>query len=326
FSFISDDPAYQPAEPCLDLCCRAGEVASLPTATKPTLLVRNGQPVIETLHAAGTLTLQGRPYQWAGSKTLCPEAGHRSGVLTVFGAANCRILYSDHPRTGFLRSVDCDSNVTPLDAAAIDYVVAPSPGEGHRVIAVRPGGGTDLFAGNFVLRARRPWARPVVCGAPVQIQQIAGRHARQLHSGISLGPSVADAAAGHTPAYDACLGQSPFQAARHARTLAGLRGRTLVLQVLDGAPKSDKFRGTTPQETATLCHAAGLDPHGMYHLDGGASSKIAYLDPEVTRVLGSLHYLKWPTDPSEPFRWQGLDGRILHSALVLRANRHKEHR
>ncbi|MFE0055405.1 phosphodiester glycosidase family protein [Streptomyces sp. NPDC059003] len=325
FSFISDDPSYQPAEPCLDLCCRGGEVMSLPTATKPALLVRSGQPVIDTMDATGTLALQNRLYQWAGSKTARPGADHRPGALTVFGAANCRILYSGHPRTGFLRRVDPDSNLTPLDSAAIDYVVAPSSGAGHRVVAVRTGGGTDLFAGNFVLRARRPWARRVPCGTPVQIRQIAGRDVREIQSGISLGPSVADAAAGHTPGYDACLGLSPFRDARHARTLVGLRGRTLVLQVLDGAPKSDTFRGTTPQETATLCQAAGLDPHGMYHLDGGASSKIAYRDRAVTRALGSLHYLKWPTTPSEPFRWQGLDGRTLRSALVLKANHHEEH-
>ncbi|MGW4517308.1 phosphodiester glycosidase family protein [Streptomyces sp. NPDC004393] len=324
FSFISDDPAYQPAEPCLDFCCRDGEVVSLPTATKPALLVRDGRPTIETPDATGTLTFQGRRYRWIGSKTPGHIPGRQPGLLTVFGAANCEVRYSEHPRTGFIRHVDPVANITPRDPAAIDYVVAWSPAEGHRVIAIHPGGGADLFAGNFVLRAGRPWASHVSLGARVEITQLAGRDARRLDSGISIGPSAADAAAGHTPAYDACLGTSPFHDVRSARTLVGVHGRHLVLRVLDGAPKTETFRGTTPKETAAACEANGFDPASMYHLDGGASSKIAYLIQEATRVVGSMHYLKWPVSPSERFRWQGTDGRVLRSALALRANYHQE--
>lgn len=247
FSFISDDPSYQPDEPRLDFCCRAGEVVSLPTATKPALLVRDGRPVIETLNATGTLTLGGHPYRWVGSKTAHHGAGHRPGTLVVFGAANCRVGYSENPRTGFLRHVDPDANTTPPDPSAVDYVVAHTPNDTHRVVAVHPGGGADLFAGNFVLRAAHPWDTRLERGAPVEITRIAGHDPRHLESGISLGPSVADAATGHTAAYDdGCLGTSPFRDTRHARTLVGLHGRELTLQVLDGAPKSDTFRGTTP--------------------------------------------------------------------------------
>lgn len=322
FSFISDDPSYQPVEPRLDFCCRSGDVVSLPTAAKPALLVRDGRPVIETLNATGTLTLGEHPYRWVGSKTARPGPGRSPGTLVVFGAANCRVNYSENPRTGFLRHVDPDANTTPPDPSAVDYVVAHTLNGALRVVTVHPGGGADLFAGNFVLRGPHPRDTRLDRGAPVEITRIAGHDARHLESGISLGPSVADAAAGHTAAYDdGCLGTSPFHDTRHARTLVGLHGRELVLQVLDGAPKSDTFRGTTPHETAALCTAAGLDPHAMYHLDGGASSKIAYLDHGTTRVVGSMHYLQWPAEPREPFRWRGLDGRVLRSALVLRADR-----
>lgn len=194
------------------------------------------------------------------------------------------------------------------------------------MVAIRPGGGADLFDGNFVLRARHPWSGDIRLGAPVEITQFAGRDAQGLESGISLGPSVADAAAGRTRAYDACLGASPFRDERFARTLVGLQGRELVLQVLDGAPKTQFFRGATPQETAMACAAAGFDPAGMYHPDGGASSKIAYLDRATARVVGSMHYLQWPTSKAGPFRWKGLDGRVLRSALVLRAHSHQERR
>ncbi|WP_221354646.1 phosphodiester glycosidase family protein [Streptomyces beigongshangae] len=321
FAFISDDPAYQPAEPCLDFCCRNGTVISAPTAEKPALLVRDGQPVIEPLPARGTLTLGGRPYRWIGSKEPGTPPGPAAPLL-VYGAANCRILYRDHPRTGFQRYVDRPSNVTPLSAFAVDYVVTGSAEHGLRVDHIRPGAGSDLFSGSFILRADRLLADATV-GAPVEITQIAGHGADVLESGFSLGPSVADAAEGLTDAYDACLGTSPFQGARHARTLIALHEGRLVLQILDGAPGTDTFRGATPHETAELCAGDGLDPHRVFHLDGGASSKIAYRHASRPGVVGSMHYLRWPTAPTEPFRWQGTEGRALHSAIILKLRSRK---
>ncbi|WP_367435217.1 phosphodiester glycosidase family protein [Streptomyces celluloflavus] len=316
FAFISDDPVYQPAEPCLDLCCRNGTVISPPTVEKPALLVRDGQPTIATLKATGTLALGGRPYRWIGSKVYGAPPDP-AGTLTVYGAANCQIRYRDHPRTGFLRHVDRPSNVTPLSDSAVDYVVTSGPGRGLRVSQIRPGGGSDLFSGSFILRADRPVAAAAL-GTLVEITEIAGHDVRTLESGISLGSSVADAANGRTTAYDASLGKSPFRSTRHARTLIGLNDGRLVLQILDGAPSTDTFRGATPQETAELCAADGFDPHHVYHLDGGASSKIAYQHAGAPRAVGSMHYLRWPTAPTEPFRWQGLEGRALHSAIVLK--------
>ncbi|KNE83329.1 phosphodiester glycosidase family protein [Streptomyces xinghaiensis] len=316
FAFISDDPAYQPAEPCLDFCCRNGTVISTPTVEKPALLVRDGQPVIEPFPASGTLTLGGRPYRWSGSKNSGTPPGLAADLL-VYGAANCQIRYRDHPRTGFLRHVDQLSNVTPLSASAIDYVVTGSPERGVQVSQIRPGGGSDLFSGSFILRADHPVA-DVTLGAPVRITEIAGHEVRALESGISLGPSVADAADGLTAAYDACLGKSPFRSTRHARTLIALHDGQLVLKILDGAPNTNTFRGATPQETAELCAADGLNPHHVYHLDGGASSKIAYRHAGMPRVVGSMHYLRWPATATERFRWQGLEGRALHNAIILK--------
>lgn len=316
FAFISDDPAYQPAEPCLDFCCRNGTVLSAPTTDKPALLVRDGRPEITPLPARGTLTLGGQPYRWIGSKRPRTAPGPCAPLL-VYGAANCQIRYRDHPRTGFLRHVDRPSNLTPQSASAVDYVVTGSPERGLRVSQIRPGGGSDLFSGSFILRADRPVA-DVAPGAPVEITEIAGHEMRTVVSGISLGPSVADAAHGLTAAYDASLGKSPFRSTRHARTLIALHDGQLVLQILDGAPNTDTFRGATPQETAELCAADGLDPHRVYHLDGGASSKIAYRHAGMPRVVGSMHYLRWPTTATEPFRWHGVQGRALHSAIILK--------
>ncbi|MER5887798.1 phosphodiester glycosidase family protein [Streptomyces sp. NPDC001941] len=320
FAFISDDGAYQPDEPRLDLCCHHGAVASLPIADKPALLLRDGLPTISDLAARGTLTLDGHRYAWAGSRTSLNTTHALSrvaGMLTVYSAANCHIRYRDDSRTGLLRYVERATNRTPRTATGVDYVVSPSAAHGLRVSEIHPGGGSDLFRGSFILRSPHP-LRNTAPGARVEITGIDGHQVRTLTAGISLGPSVFDAATRPTPAYGDCLGKSPFQhGARHARTLIAQVAGQLVLQVIDGAAHTDTFRGTTPQETAQLCTDAGLDPRHVYHLDGGASSKIAYLHAGTPRVAGSMHYLRWPTSPTQPFVWAGHEGRALHSALLL---------
>nr|BBG91920.1 aminoglycoside phosphotransferase [Streptomyces sp.] len=323
FSFISDDPAYQPAEPCLDFCCRAGETVSLPTAAKPAFVVHRGRPALLVLPAEGRIRVGGTVFPWVGSKA----AGHanrsrRTTALTVFGAANCRVEYADHHRTGFVRLVQRHRNVTPADSSALDCVVSHRPGQGHVITSVHPGGGADLFAGGFVLRADAAYAAGFREGTPVRVVSVGGLAAADLSCGMSLGPSLADAAAGDVSGYDASLGVSPFRDQRYARTVVWLSGQELGFRVFDGAPLTETFRGVTPAETARLCAADGIPPHEAHHLDGGQSSKIGFLQNGAVTVRGSMHYLQWPQDDGADFRWRGLDGRNLKSCFVVRA-RHR---
>ncbi|GAA1237259.1 hypothetical protein GCM10009578_092770 [Streptomyces rhizosphaericus] len=317
FAYISDDPDYQPTEPCLDLAVRDHHAASLPTVTKPTLLIHRGRPVVRTLAATGALTVAGHPHTWTGSKEPPPDPAP-PGHLTVFGAANCRIRYHDDPRTGFRRDVDPAANTTPRNPAALDCTVTPTP-NGPQIAALHPGGGADLFAGTYVLRSHRPWPAHLAPGAPVHLTAVDTLDTADIDNALSLGPSAADAAAGLTGAWDQSLGRSPFRPdARYARTLLALDGRHLTLTVLDGAPLAPTFQGATVQETAELCQHVGHDPAAVFHLDGGQTSKIAYRHGSgPADAVGSLHYLRWPRHPHEPFRWQGLDGRRLHSALQI---------
>ncbi|MFJ5229364.1 hypothetical protein ACIQBJ_05625 [Kitasatospora sp. NPDC088391] len=316
FAYISDDPDYQPAEPCLDLAVRDHHAAGLPTATKPALFLHHDRLRLRILPAAGTLTIVGRTHTWSGSKDPRPDPAP-TGHLIVYGAANCRIRYRDDPRTGFRRDVDPATNITPRGPAALDCTVAPTP-YGPRITALHPGGGADLFAGAYILRAHRPWPAHLALGAPVRVTALDGLPVAEIDSALSLGPSAADAAAGRTTAWDESLGTSPFRpGARHARTLLALDGRHLTLTVLDGAPLAPAFQGATVRETAQLVERAGHDPAGVFHLDGGQTSKIAYRHGGQVDAVGSLHYLRWPRGEHEPFRWQGLDGRLLHSALQI---------
>ncbi|MFG3403810.1 hypothetical protein [Streptomyces sp. NPDC048142] len=317
FAYISDDPAYQPAEPCLDLAVRDHHVVSLPTVTKPALLIHHGRPLVRTQAATGTLTVAGHPHTWTGSKDPTPSPAP-AGHLTVFGAGNCRIRYHDDPRTGFRRDVDPAANTTPRDPKALDCTVSLSPA-GARITALHPGGGADLFAGAYILRAHHPWPAHLVTNAPVRVTAVDAFATASIESALSLGPSAADAAAGHTAPWDQSLGTSPFRpGVRYARTLLALNGRHLTLTVLDGAPLAPAFQGVTVQEAAELCARAGHDPAAVFHLDGGQTSKIAYRHGRgPVDAVGSLHYLRWPRDEHEPFHWQGLDGRRLHSALQI---------
>ncbi|MFF3350721.1 hypothetical protein [Streptomyces sp. NPDC002779] len=320
FAYISDDPDYQPAEPCLDLAVRDHHAASLPTVTKPALLIHHGRPVVRTLAATGTLTVASHPHTWTGSKQPPPHPAP-PGHLTVYGAANCRIRYHDNPRTGFRRDVDPAANTTPRDPAVLDCTVVLTPA-GAQITAVHPGGGADQFAGAYVLRSHRPWPDHLVPGAHVDVTAIDAFATADVGSALSLGPSAADADAGLTAAWDQSLGTSPFRPhARYARTLLALDSRRLTLTVLDGAPLAPTFQGVTAQETAELCKRAGRDPAAVFHLDGGQTSKIAFRHGrQPVDAVGSLHYLRWPRHEHEPFHWQGLDGRRLHSALQITRN------
>ncbi|MEU3371808.1 hypothetical protein ABZ734_15235 [Streptomyces sp. NPDC006660] len=318
FSYISDDPAHQPAEPCLDFCCRAGSTVSLPTVTKPAFLVHGGRPTVRTLPANGTLHIGDRSFCWVGSKEPGASTATENGTLVVFGAANCRIRYADHPRTGFIRYVRPEENVTPRAGSVVDAVASGTTAGDHVISALHPGGGADLFAGSFVLRADAAHARELRLGARVRLHSIAGLSAGQLSSGVSLGPSAADAAAGRVPAYDESLGVSPFRDVRYARTLVWTTGREIVFRIYDGAPLTDSFRGVSPAEAADLLDREGIAPSDAYHLDGGQSSKIAFRCEGSTEVVGNLHYLKWPQEPETEFRWRGTEGRLLNSCFVLR--------
>lgn len=319
FSFISDDPGYRPVEPCLDFWCRGGRIVSLPTATKPALLVGPDGPVLRDLDARGTVRIGSRAYDWIGSKV--PAGPDDTDRLVVYGAANCQVEYVPAPRVGSLRRVERDTNRTPVDPDAVDLVVG-DPTSGSVVVAVRPGGGSDLFEGRYVLRGGRGLTRTVRVGDPVTVSRVDGLDAAGLSSGGSVGPSVVAAAVapdGRLPGYDGSLGVSPFLPGhRYARTLVSVTAGTVRLWVLDGAPRSRTFQGVSCAETVRLLADDGVDPGTVHHLDGGQSSKVAVGDDGRVTVLGSMHYLLWPKFGTGGFRWHGRSGRVLHSALRVR--------
>jgi hypothetical protein len=315
FSFISDDPGYQPAEPCFDLCVRDGRVASLPTSDKPTLLVHGGKPVIRQVRAQGQLSVGGHIVRWVGSRSSGPLD---PGTAEVYGAANCRVRYAAAERTGFWRHVTRAENVTSPDPAVVDAVVRDGPG-GQVVAQTCIGGGADLFAGAFILRFRPPVPPALRPGCPVRVTTVDDLDLRKIWAAMSIGPSVADAAHGNDTGYSGFLGNAPFRAGkRYARTLVSLADGALVMQVFDGAPLTRQFQGPTPGELREILAARGRDPGQSFHLDGGGSAKMVIRSDAGPVTLGSLHYLRWPRRPEQEFQWWGLYGRRLHSAVCVR--------
>lgn len=326
FSFISDEPGYQPAEPSLDLCVRGGALACLPTAAKPALLVgRAGPPRIRTVDARGTVIVGDRAFGWIGSKERARAEDRRR--LTVFGAANCSLSYRRSARTGATRYVERAGNTTPPDPDAVDLVVGradpesdPCSDPGLVVRAVRAGGGTDLFEGCFILRGRSAAVAGIRVGDAVTVPEVDGIPVSELDSALSIGPSLhAAASGGPLPGYDESLGYPPFLAGqRYARTIIGVQDGVLRLWVIDGAPLSRTFQGVSSLEAAGLAEADGLDPRLHFHLDGGQSAKVALnFGPNGIGVYGSMHYTLWPQDGAGTFEWRGRQGRVLRSAVVV---------
>jgi len=322
FSYISDDFDYQPEEFCLDFCARDGSTVSLPTVAKPAFVVGSDGVRLGELDARGTLSIGGREYGWIGSKQRASAAD--ADDLVVFGAANCRVEYMAAKRTALLRRVDRSANRTmPGTAHVVDLVVRREPryGRRHVVSARYPGGGADLFEGSFILRGRADLVDEIRVGDEVEIQSVGGIDCAGIESGFSIGPSVAAAGRGDAvDGYDASLGVSPFlPGARYARTLISLTGDVLRLRVLDGAPLSRRFQGVSCAETARIVTADGLDPTSVFHLDGGQSSKLAFVRDGAPAVFGSMHYLLWPKQDEGEFLWRGTHGRLLRSALRVSA-------
>ncbi|OLE26680.1 MAG: hypothetical protein AUG49_07545, partial [Catenulispora sp. 13_1_20CM_3_70_7] len=323
FSFISDDSGYQPEEFCLDFCARDGMTVSLPTVAKPAFIAGPGGVRLRELDARGVLRIGDRRFDWIGSKV--PPRPEDAPGLVVYGAANCRVEYSEAEHVALLRGVDRPANRTPADGADVIDLVITRRGGRLVVESLHPGGDADLFEGSFVLRGRAGTVDGVRAGDEVEIQSIGGVAASGIESGFSIGPSVAAAARGERlDGYDESLGLSPFlPGARYARTLISLTDDVLRLRVLDGAPLTRRFQGVSCSETARLVEADGLDPETVHHLDGGQSAKLAFHRPDgdesAVVVLGSMHYLLWPKQEAGTFLWRGREGRLLRSALTIRA-------
>ncbi|MEU0545077.1 hypothetical protein ABZ319_34910 [Nocardia sp. NPDC005978] len=319
FSFSSDYPDYRPPEPCFDLCVRQGVVVSLPTSNKPAYVSTTRGARIGTVPANGLVEAAGRIFRWAGSKTVAdPDVWIRAGGVVVFGASNCRIDYAMAARTGFVRHVDSAENVTPADSGCVDCAVVVRDGT-HRIAQVRAGGGLDYFSGNYVLRADRSWESVLTPGTAIQILTIGELDVPDLISGLSIGPSVGSAARGDCEGYDESLGVSPFRDARYARSFLYSDAGLTRLRVYDGAPLTHFFEGLSPSEAAAVMAHEKIPVDDIYYLDGGQSSKIAFRADTSTRIVGSMHYLRWPSVSGEPFVWRGPEGRRLNSAFVVRA-------
>lgn len=320
FSFISDDLDYEPAEFCLDFCARNGMTVSLPTIAKPAFIVsQNGDVHLRDLDARGTLRIADRCYSWIGSKSQPRPAD--AGRLSVYGAANCRVEYTEAERVALLRGVNRAVNRTPAAPDdVVDLVIAlDDNGKRHVVSSLYTAGGADLFEGSFILRGTVDVVGDVHQGDEVEILTIDDLEAADVASGFSIGPSAAAAARGESlSGYDESLGLSPFlPGARYARTLIALTDDVLRLRVFDGAPLTKDFQGVSCSETARILEADGLDAETTHHLDGGQSAKLAFRHGPETAVLGSMHYLLWPKQDAGAFLWRGRHGRLLRSALTI---------
>ncbi len=317
FSFISDQPSYQPVEPCFDLCVRHGQIVSLPTITKPALVIMSDQIIVQDIDACGAMSIGGVVIPWRGSKDLC--AGN--DIPRVFNATNCVVQYKHSATTVVKRYVDRCTNVTPPCPNGVDLLVTADRHGDLFVSGIQPHGGSDLFAANFVVQLPPRYGGAWREGDRVEVLSVGGINAADILSASSLGPSVYDIERAPELVdrrYDRSLGNSPFQHVRYPRSIIyKTRDGRFHFRIFDGAPMTSNFKGLTPGELVRILESEGEDIEWAYHLDGGQSSKIAFRHYDDLVIRGSLHYLVWPDTDDMPFLWNGFNGRLLASSIVL---------
>lgn len=206
----------------------------------------------------------------------------------------------------------------PLSFQVIGFTALPDGT--FRPVSKSSTGRMDIFRHDVVLRCPADSARS---GRPQKmgLLQIGCLTSEDLPDcAVSAGPLLecADFAA-HPVNSDPSLGSRPPFADRPMARMAlygGRDGRT-HLRLFDGRPGSAVFPGVTP---AAARDAIADDPGYRWgcFLDPGQTAKLWVDSGQGTVGFGNRHYLQWPADPAEAFRWIPDSGRLVASYISLR--------
>lgn len=318
FCFVSDDYLYQPLELALDLCIRAGKVISLPSITKPALIVTARGLDARSLEAIGQLKINDIVFEWSGSKEDRKDKRH---LIKIYGVSNCEVKYKSI--NGLMkRYVEKELNLTPKNAKYIDVVLSADDTNNLYIRKINKGGGTDLFSGNVILQILKSDYQRIGTIRKVEIIKIDNYDVNEISSAISVGPDIRDAALYKKEirkSYDKSLGKFPFGDVRHARAIIYKTRSTLSIRVFDAAPLAKNFCGLTPNEVMQILKSELVEMEWGYHLDGGQTAKLVFRDSTKIQVKGNLHYLIWPKNKNDRFIWNGINGRLIPSSIIIRS-------
>ncbi len=322
FFYLSDGPESGPADASFNLCIRDGHVISLPARTSQVLIQGENGLEAHTLDAYGNIIIGEQEIAWVGAHAK--KTREYNGVL--YNSACCHIYYDrDTLSNSEKRLFDQQRNMTPTGPDLCDIIVNTVGGNLH-VVDVRYGGGTDFFAGNFIIQCSTSFAEKIKVGDKVNPQSVGGIALNNIQSAISVGESIS---AGNDDNLDALainsdqsLGNTPFLDRRFARAvLYKDESRVIHMRIFDGVRGSKYFDGATPREISDIIKKEHGAIEWGVHLDGGRSARMIIKDEkyQICEPYGNLQYTRWPIralDRTDRYYFD-LRGRKVASSICL---------
>ncbi len=301
FFYLQDDPSLPaPEEIMYHLNIRNGRIVGLPSATREAVVTNmEGDLRVLEVQAQGRISVGSLEFAWKGGQGVAHAREEYvlddTGVY-LFNSGCCSIAYDDPNDKTTLRRLQVDRNKTPEGEDKMDIIVKLNE-EGELVVGeVRKGGGTDFFAGNFILHGSIDNLNKVQPGDPITPLSIDGHDPKDISSAMTVGPKVHHFLEhdDHEINHDPSLGTFPPFAAdsRYARSViyADTENRVHFL-VFDGVPRSAHMKGVTPREAALHVPKDALF---AAFLDGGQSARFTYRTEEEQELgaYGNKQYVR----------------------------------
>lgn len=317
FFFLADEASALPPHTSLNLAVADARIRSLPVTDREALLCQNGEFMLTHVPARGKLILNGRELTWEGSRT------GRVADCYAYGNGNAVINGLLRPVTGKARVLDEASRRTPLlpsRAGWVDVAFRPTPGGEFVSSAVAANGELDIFSAHLVLRCPSWLVAPHGVNV-LRIESIGPLSGERLpDAAVSVGPSLGLLGlAVHPINHDFSMGDNVgFGSRRLARMLLFATADGLThLRLFDGRPESRTFTGVTPDEASAAVSSEHNVTWGCF-LDGGQTAKLCIRDADGNHTTyGNRHYLRWPDEAEQGFRWTPDEGRPVGSLITL---------
>lgn len=323
FLYLVDSASGAPRQQSLQLAIRAGSAVSLPVTDRDALVSRGGRLHTEFLRAFGEISIDNQHLVWAGSRT------DYAADCVIYGNGNTVIHHQDNAdpdaRKSRIRVLDESSRYTPLIAAdsglADTGLIAVSDGSMH-ACSQSKAGGMDIFQYDAVMRCDTRFM-PKGLQSDIRIRSIDGLRVglREMQHAVTVGPSLLHGEIeAHDINQDPSLGSNPpFANTRMVRAAVygTANGKTHVT-VFDGRPESELYRGVTPVEAIDIIKSEHEIVWGAF-LDPGRTAKLLTRQGSIETSYANTHYLRWPAQEAEPYRWVPGTGRPVSSAITFRA-------
>jgi hypothetical protein len=316
YFYLADESDYHPKNANYQLNIRNGEICSLPVADRPFLFIKDGEIHVKEIAAHGTLTVDGVPFYWKGSKS------NSEASVVLYTSASSVIKQVSSLSTGSKRvSVPVQ---TPNSQGVVDVVIVKDSNNIFIVDKILNAGEGIVQENVGILQM--PAHNVVKKGSIIKIADIDGLDLSSISSGFCIGLNVFYFLEhnDHEINHDLSLGDNqPLGQNRIARNVVYKDlDNKIHTRLFDGVPGSVVCSGITPKEVASIFEKLSVE--WAYHLDGGQSAKLVTREKHGVdlgkefKSYGNKHYVRWPKNDSHPFLWDPDGGRKVPSGIVFK--------